>query len=120
MGVATVGYRVRTMPTIARLSVTPVKGTVVHHPDSVGLTEAGIPGNRLFYIVDEWGELFSGVEFGPLVRIRAEYDADDEVLSLRFPDGTVVAGAADSLGAGETTDFYGRPVAAHDTGLRWG
>jgi uncharacterized protein YcbX len=23
----------------------------------VELTEAGIPGNRLFYIVDEWGEL---------------------------------------------------------------
>jgi uncharacterized protein YcbX len=101
------------MPTIARFSVTPMKGTVVHHPASVELTETGIPGNRLFYLVDEWGGLFSGVDFGPLVRIRAEYDDDDEVLSLRFPDGTVVSGAADVLGAGETTDFYGRPVAAH-------
>jgi uncharacterized protein YcbX len=101
------------MPTLARLSVTPVKGTVVHHPDSATLTEAGIPGNRLFYIVDGWGELLSGVDFGPLVRIRADHDADEERLTLLFPDGTEVAGAADAIGDGEITDFYGRPVAAH-------
>jgi uncharacterized protein YcbX len=110
---ARVGYRVRTMPTLARLSVTPVKGTVVQHPAAAMLTEAGIPGNRLFYIVDERGELLSGTEFGPLVRIRAEHDATQERLTLRFPDGTEIAGAADAAGASEITDFYGRPVAAH-------
>ena len=101
------------MPTLARLSVTPVKGTLVHHPDEVRLTEAGIPGNRLFYLVDERGELFSGPDHGPLVRIRASYDAARERLTLRMPDGSEVDAAADDLGDAAVTNFYGRLVAAH-------
>ena len=101
------------MPTLARLSVTPVKGTALHHPEAAALTRAGIPGNRLFFLVDERGELFSGPEHGPLVRIHADHDGDDERLTLRFPDGSVVEGPADELGAAELTNFYGRPVAAH-------
>jgi uncharacterized protein YcbX len=108
---ATVGFD---MPTLARLSVTPVKGTVVHHPASAMLTEHGIPGNRLFFLTDERGELFSGPDFGPLVRIHADYEPQAERLELRFPDGTVVESAADRLGPDMVTDFYGRPVAAHE------
>jgi uncharacterized protein len=108
-----VGYRVPTMPTLARLSVTPVKGTLIHHPERVTLTEAGIPGNRLFYLVDERGELFSGPDHGPLVRIRASYDPSLERLTLLMPDGAEVDGAADRLGDRAVTNFYGRPVAAH-------
>jgi uncharacterized protein len=106
------GYREGTMPMLARISVTPVKGTVVQHPDSAMLTELGIPGNRLFYIVDERGDLLSGTEFGPLVRIMATYEREEERLRLRFPDGSEVEGAADALGQAETTDFYGRAVRA--------
>jgi uncharacterized protein YcbX len=101
------------MPTLARLSVTPVKGTAIHHPGSATLTAVGIPQDRLFYLVDEWGELFSGSTFGPLVAIVADYDSASEHLSLRFPDGSVVEAPADALGAAETTNFYGRAVAAH-------
>ena len=101
------------MPTLARLSVTPVKGTAVIHPEVATLTASGIPGNRLFYLMNEWGELFSGTEFGPLVQIRADYDPMSEILSLRFPDRVDVTAPADALGAAETTDFYGRTVAAH-------
>ena len=101
------------MPTLARLSVTPVKGTAIHHPSSATITPAGIPQDRRFYIVDEWGELFSGSTFGPLVAIVAEYDTEAERLKLRFPDGSLTEAPADELGAEETTDFYGRLVAAH-------
>ena len=101
------------MPTLARLSVTPVKGTAVHHPESALLTEVGIPQDRRFFLVDAWGELFSGSTFGPLVRIRAEFDAVAERLALRFPDGSVIEAAAEAVGPAETTNFYGRPVAAH-------
>src|SRR5215207_10031984 len=101
------------MPSLARLSVTPVKGTIGHHPSEVHLTDAGIPGNRLFYLVDERGELFSGPDHGPLVRIRASYDAALERLALRMPNGPDVEGAADDLGEAVVTNFYGRPVAAH-------
>jgi uncharacterized protein YcbX len=101
------------MPTLARLSVTPLKGTLVHHPDELRLTDAGILGNRLFYLIDERGELFSGPDHGPLVRIRASYDASHERLGVGMPDGTEVEGPADDLGDAAVTDFYGRPVAAH-------
>ena len=101
------------MPTLARLSVTPVKGTLVHHPGEVRLTDAGIPGNRLFYLVDERGELFSGPDHGPLVRVRASYDAALEQLALHVPEADDVTGAADDLGDAVVTSFYGRPVASH-------
>jgi uncharacterized protein YcbX len=101
------------MPTLARLSVTPFKGTAVVHPETAMLTEAGIPGNRRFFLVDERGSLFSGPEHGPLVRLDARYDEAAERLTLRFPDGVTIEGPADTLGAAETTDFYGRPVPAH-------
>ena len=101
------------MPTLARLSVTPVKGTLVHHPDELRLTGAGIPGNRLFYLIDDRGELFSGPDHGPLVRVRASYDAALELLTLHMPDADDVTGAADDLGDAVVTNFYGRPVAAH-------
>lgn len=101
------------MPTLARISVTPVKGTALLHPETVRLTEAGIAQDRLFYLVDEWGALFSGPTFGPLVRIHAQLNAASGRLTLRFPDGVEVASAADALGASETTDFFGRPVASH-------
>lgn len=101
------------MPSLERISLTPVKGTAVLHPETVSLTEAGIPQDRIFYLVDEWGELFSGSTFGPLVRVHADVDGASECLALRFPDGTEVTGRCDVLGASETTNFYGRPVAAH-------
>jgi uncharacterized protein len=100
------------MRTLARINVTPVKGTALTHPDCVMMTIAGIAENRRFYLVDERGALFSGSSFGPLVRIRSSYDPEAERLGLLFPDGTEVAGAADALGSSETTDYYGRPVAA--------
>lgn len=102
------------MRTLSRINVTPVKGTGLHHPDQAELTPAGIPGNRRFYLVDEAGGLFSGSDFGPLVRIRAEHDLAAGRLRLTFPDGTEVEGDDADLGAAAVTDYYGRPVAAHE------
>ncbi len=102
------------MRTIARFNVTPVKGMALLHPDVVELCAAGIPGSRLFYLVDAYDELFSGWAFGGLVRIVPRYDAATEQLSLTFPDGTVVEEATNDLGPSAVTDFYGRPVPARE------
>jgi uncharacterized protein YcbX len=102
------------MRTLARISVTPVKGTALHHPEQVDLTPAGIPANRRFYFVDELGELFSGSTFGPLVQIRATHDPESERLTLTFPDGFEVDGSTAELGPAHTTDYYGRPVPARE------
>lgn len=102
-----------TMRQLARINVSPVKGTALAHPEAVTVSEAGIADDRRFYLVDARGELYSGSTFGPLVGIHASYDPTGELLTLRFPEGSDVTGPADDLGAAETTNFYGRPVSAH-------
>jgi len=100
------------MPRLARLNVTPVKGTALQHPVEVELGDLGIPTNRRFHLVDDDGALFSGGDFGPLVQVRADLETDTQILTCSFPDGTVANGPADDLGEAHVTDFYGRPVPA--------
>ncbi|MBA3519999.1 MAG: MOSC N-terminal beta barrel domain-containing protein [Rhizobiales bacterium] len=75
------------MPRIARLSVTPVKGTALHHPDAVELGFNGLAHNRLFYLIDANGLMANGKRFGSLVQIRASFDPEAQILSLSSPDG---------------------------------
>ena len=102
------------MRTLARISVSPVKGMALQHPVQVELTTAGIPENRRFYLIDERGELFSGSAFGPLVQIRADHDPAAERLTLTFPDGFVAEGSTSDLADPFVTDYYGRPVQGHE------
>lgn len=100
------------MRTVVRINVTPVKGTMLHHPDRVELTANGMPQNRRFFLVDDNGELFSAPDLGPLVRVGADLSASDQRLVLAFPDGVTVDGDANALGDRLVVDFYGRPVEA--------
>jgi len=102
------------MRSISHFNVTPIKGMALHHPEEVTLGVAGIPENRRFFLVDRYGELFSGSAFGALVRIRPEYDAVSEQLSLAFAGGVVVKDETMDLGQADVTNFYGRPVPAHE------
>ncbi|SFE81347.1 MOSC domain-containing protein [Blastococcus tunisiensis] len=101
------------MPVVSRLSVTPVKGTALHQPTRVVITGNGVTTNRRFHLVDARGRLVNGKQHGPLVRITAEYDANEQRLSLRIPDRAPVEGPADQRGDAVVTDFYGRDVAGH-------
>jgi uncharacterized protein YcbX len=92
---------------VSRLSVTPVKGLALHHPEEATLDEHGVEANRRFYLVREDGRLFSGLQHGPLVRVRAEWDEEADRLSLLFPDGTIVAGEV-QLREPVHTDFWRR------------
>lgn len=101
------------MATLARINVTPVKGMALLHPDRVQVTSRGIPADRRFYLVDGSGRTVAGSGCGRLVQIVPAYDPGTETLSMRFPDGEEISGAADALGEATQSDFYGRPVAAH-------
>ena len=105
--------------TVTRLNVTPVKSTALHHPEQIRLEPFGAVGNRDFYFVDRDGRLFGGSKLGPLVQIRADHDRERNVLSLRFPDGTLVEGSAVADGEALETNFYGRPVAAREVEGPW-
>jgi uncharacterized protein len=90
----------------------------LQHPDEVLLDSCGVVENRRFFLVDATGRLLAGVRHGPLVRVRADFDAASQRLSLHFPDGHVVDGEV-ALGEPTSTDFYGRNVAGHIVDGPW-
>jgi uncharacterized protein len=97
------------VPTVARLSITPVKSLALHHPGEVLLEACGVAANRRFYLVREDGRLLAGLHHGPLVQVRADWDEAPERLTLSFPDGRRVE---DVVRQGEpiVTDFWGHRV----------
>jgi uncharacterized protein YcbX len=96
------------VPTLARINVSPVKGTALQHLPSADLVDAGIAGNRRFHLADDRGRLYSGLAHGPLVQVVSE--VQDGTLRCAFPDGRVVVATTDDLGDLERTDFDGRAV----------
>jgi uncharacterized protein YcbX len=101
------------MRTVARLNVTPVKSTRLHHPDRIRLETYGAAGDREFFFVDADGRRFSGDRKTPLLPIVARFDQEADRLKLQLPDGISVAGSAAATGEALTVDFYGRSVPAH-------
>lgn len=108
------------MPTaVSGFNLAPVKSLGLHHPTEIALDKAGVGENRRFFLVQADGRLFRGAYHGPLVRIRPEYDAAAERLTLRFPDGSAVE--TDARGEEELVgDFWGRPVRGRALGREIG
>jgi uncharacterized protein YcbX len=98
------------VPSVARISIAPVKGLALVERDEVMLEQTGVAANRRFHVVDADGRRYNQLRNGALVQIRPDYDGNR--LALHFPDGTTAAGDV-ALGAEITTDFYGRPVEGH-------
>jgi uncharacterized protein len=89
--------------TVGRISVTPVKGFSLLHPEHVKLTRDGVVGDRRFLLADADGNrLRSSLTAWPIV-VSGEYDADAERLRVRFPDGVVVEDSA--LGGGPVLEW---------------
>jgi uncharacterized protein len=92
--------------TVARISVTPVKGFALEHPEHVELTQAGVVEDRRFLLVDADGKrLRSSTTAWPIV-VEGEYDSAAEVLRVRFPDGEVIEDSALGSGAVRSWDFH--------------
>jgi len=98
--------------TVSRLSVAPVKSMALEFPGEIDLQRWGTVGNRVFCWVDPSGKLIGGAQQGTLVQIKACHDAATEMLSLTFPDGTVVEGSSSELGATTPIHIWGRVEAA--------
>ncbi len=103
------------MPTVARLSIAPVKALGLVHPREVRVESFGVPENRRFYLAEADGRRVSGPRHGPLMRVKAGYDGATERLALTFPDGSVTDGPADrTTGEQVVSDFWGRTVRGHE------
>jgi uncharacterized protein YcbX len=95
---------------VAWISHCPVKGLAVRQLEECELTEAGITGDREFFLVDENDRLVNSKGLGALQQIVPRHDREAGSLTLAFPDGSTVSrelGFDGSLVAkfwGETVD----------------
>jgi uncharacterized protein YcbX len=78
------------MATVAWISVSPVKGLALRQLDECELTEAGVAGDRAFFLVDDDGRLVNSKGLGALQQIVPRFDDEADTLELRFPVGTTV------------------------------
>jgi uncharacterized protein len=106
------------MPRVARLSIAPVRGLGLQHPDSIELTDMGVVNDRRFFIVDAQGRLLDRLRVGGLCRIFSRTDADASWLRLTFPDGRVIGGDV-KLDEPVRTDIYNREARGHVVGGPW-
>ena len=97
------------MPSVSRLSYTPVKGLALVHPDELYVDVHGVDDNRRFFLIREDGRRYEITRDGRTALVVPAYDAGTERLPLRFPDGSVVEDSV-ALDGEVVTDFYGRPV----------
>ena len=97
---------------VAWISVSPVKGLALGQVEDCQLTEAGVVGDRLFFLVDETGRLVNSKGLGALQQIVPSYDDEQGLLELAFPDGTTVAEQVRTNGALDA-QFWGAAVPVH-------
>lgn len=97
------------MITVSAIHIAPVKSLGLLHPNTVRVGTEGIVEDRRFYLIDAAERLVTQREVFSLVQVKAEYAAEPERLSLRFPDGSEVSDSV-NLGENVSTVFWGRTV----------
>jgi uncharacterized protein len=93
---------------VVRISTAPVKALHVVNPDEVELTQAGVVGDRRFWLVDGNRRLLNGKGHPELMRVTPAWDEASRRLELAFPDGSVVAGEV-KPGEPFEAELYGTP-----------
>ena len=106
------------MPRVTRLSIAPVRGLGLQHPDSIDLTEMGVVNDRRFYLVDDHGRLVDRLRASQLCRVFSETDSEATWLRLTLPDGRVVEGDV-RLDEPVQTEIYKRLAIGHVVGGPW-
>src|SRR4051794_25450987 len=97
------------MPSVAWLSIAPVKGLGLVARDEFRLEPYGVADNRRFYLIDANGRKFDPKPCGEIVQVRPDWDEQANTLRLAFPDGSVVEGPVE-LGEPVETQFNSRMV----------
>jgi uncharacterized protein YcbX len=91
---------------VGGLSITPIKGTALHHPKTVELRETGALGDREFFVIDGRNKLLSLTRTGVFARLRAEIE---EQLVIWDGEELLCSGPID-LGETVAADFYGEKI----------
>ena len=107
------------MPHVARISIAPVRGLGLEHPDAVDLAEVGVLEDRRFYLIDDQGRHIDQLVSGALVQVGAHTDPDGTRLRMTFPDGSVIDEAVE-LGEPIETTIVTRIAVGHVVLGPWG
>lgn len=91
---------------VVRTSVTPVKGTRLHHPDEIEIGASGVVGNRRFFFIDAEGTKYNASRLGPLMSVRAKMDGGS--LTFTFPDRLMLSASVLAEGDVMEIDMWGR------------
>jgi len=103
---------------VARLSIAPVRGLGLQHPERIDVVDGGVLEDRRFYLVDAHGRLIDLLLAGRLARVAATTNADGTWLGLTFPDGRRVE-AEVTLDEPVRTEIYGREAIGRVVGGPW-
>jgi uncharacterized protein YcbX len=96
--------------TVSQLAIAPVKGMRLRPASEIQLGHHGVIGDREFLVVDDDGKLLLTARNPDLVRIESCWEPAQNLLALRFPDGSVVQDAPEP-GTAEVTQMYdGREI----------
>jgi uncharacterized protein YcbX len=107
------------MPSVARLSIAPVRSLGLEHPTEVDVTELGVVEDRRFYLTDDANRLVDRIVVGRLVQVSAHTNPEATALRMTFPDGTVVEDKV-KLGEAVETPIHGRTGVGHVVIGPWG
>ncbi|HKE67864.1 MAG TPA: MOSC N-terminal beta barrel domain-containing protein [Nocardioidaceae bacterium] len=91
---------------ITRLSITPVKGLLLHHPQSIDLTKQGAVGDRKFFLLDDEGKLQSCTRNAGLYGLKAMYHSESRRLEITRGDEVLIGGIIESAEAVDS-DLWG-------------
>jgi hypothetical protein len=95
------------VPTVAQLSIAPVRSLGLQHPTEIDVTEVGVVEDRRFFLSDDQNRLVDRIIVGRLVQVEATTDPGATRLWMRFPDGTVIDDEV-RLGEPVETPIHGR------------
>jgi uncharacterized protein len=102
---------VKVLPiTVSGLATVPVKGMRVHRCAEVELGPRGVTGDRDFFVVDHDCNLLLSTRNPRLLQIEPSWDRPDDVLALRFSDGSVVEDVPEAGDAAVTRNYEGREI----------
>jgi uncharacterized protein YcbX len=108
----------RSMLTVSRLSIAPVRALGLQHPTSIDVTFSGVLEDRRFYLIDQHGHILDRLRAGRLVQVAAETNAAATWLRMTFPDGRVLEGDV-VLDEPVKTHVYGREAYGRVVGGPW-
>ncbi|HEY7702406.1 MAG TPA: MOSC N-terminal beta barrel domain-containing protein, partial [Candidatus Limnocylindrales bacterium] len=95
------------MPSVAQLSIAPVRSLGLQHPTEIDVTEVGVVEDRRFFLTNDANRLIDQLIVFKLVQVASQTDPEATTLWLRFPDGSVVEGDVE-LGEAVETPIHGR------------